>query len=139
MAERGFLDEFLVNFSFGSFGYITGANGANLGSYSIGSRSARQPIFEEMTDYLNIIFKDDAFDGDRRESINAYVLKLNRIIHVLRDMKKPSSRSDVINLARAEACINNLILADKVMTEFLTKVKTEFYTGAIDYTVTENE
>jgi tetratricopeptide (TPR) repeat protein len=82
-------------------------------------------VDQTMLDYLNSIFKEDAFGEAKRErEITDYIISLTQEVTSIADsLRNPAAHSETMKCQKAEACGNYIIKVQRLLIDFLEKVK----------------
>jgi len=82
-------------------------------------------IDQTMLDYLNSIFKKDAFGEAKRErEITDYIICLAQEVKSIADsLRNPAAHDQAMKIYKAEVCGNYIIKVQKLLFGFLSKLK----------------
>ena len=77
-----------------------------------------------MLDYLNSIFKEDAFGEAKRErEITDYIISLTQEVKAISDsLRNPAAHSETMKCQKAEVCGNYIIKVQRLLIDFLEKI-----------------
>lgn len=106
-------DEKTSNFTLGAI-YPTIGEGKKSGNI----------IDSSMIDYLDFVFKNDAFnEGERRVAITNYILSLADSVYTIAEQhRNAAAHTEVIKCWRAEICGDYIIKAQKLLCKFIEKL-----------------
>ena len=78
--------------------------------------------------FMNEVFTEDAFPGDDRgEQIKKYLYSLStRVRDMAFKLRNPSSHTDVMPFWKALYCANMVIMVDRILFDFVSKLKPEY-------------
>ena len=81
-------------------------------------------IDQTMLDYLNSIFKEDAFGEAKRErEITDYIISLTQEVTSIADsLRNPAAHSETMKCQKAEVCGNYIIKVQRLLIDFLEKI-----------------
>lgn len=107
-------DEKTSNFTLGAI-YLTIGEGKKSG----------ENLDNSMIDYLDLVFKNDAFEStNRRLEIANYILSLADKVHTIAEQyRNAAAHSEVIKCKRAEICGDHIIKVQKLLCKFVEKFK----------------
>ena len=107
-------DEKISNFTLGAIYQTIG-----------GGKKSGEKLDNSMVDYLDLIFKNDAFEGtDRRFEITNYILSFADKVHTIAEQyRNAAAHSEVIKCKRAETCGDHIIKVQKLLCKFVEKIK----------------
>ena len=82
-------------------------------------------VDQSMLDYLNSIFKEDAFgEGMREREITDYIISLTQEVKSIADsLRNPAAHDQAMKIHKAEVCGNYIIKVQRLLIDFLEKVK----------------
>ena len=82
-------------------------------------------VDQTMLDYLNSIFKEDAFGEALRErEIANYIISLTQEVKSIADsLRNPAAHDQSMKIQKAEVCGNYIIKVQKLLFGFLSKLK----------------
>ena len=82
-------------------------------------------VDQQMLDYLNSIFKEDAFgEGMREREITDYIISLTQEVKSIADsLRNPAAHDQAMKIHKAEVCGNYIIKVQKLLFGFLSKLK----------------
>ena len=82
-------------------------------------------VDQTMLDYLNSIFKEDAFGEAKRErEITDYIIYLTQeVISIADSLRNPAAHDQSMKIKKAEDCGNYIIKVKKLLFGFLSKLK----------------
>ena len=82
-------------------------------------------IDQQMTDYLNSIFKEDTFGEAMRErEITDYIISLTQEVKSIADsLRNPAAHDQAMKIHKAEVCGNYIIKVQRLLIDFLEKIK----------------
>lgn len=78
--------------------------------------------------FMNEVFTEDAFPGDdREEQIKKYLYSLStRVRDMAFKLRNPSSHTGVMPFWKALYCANMVIMVDRILFDFVSKLKPEY-------------
>ena len=81
-------------------------------------------VDQTMIDYLNSIFKEDAFvEAKREREITDYIISLTQEVKSIADsLRNPAAHDQSMKIQKAEVCGNYIIKVQKLLIEFLNKI-----------------
>ena len=87
--------------------------------------TSKYMIDRQMFDYLNSIFKEDAFGEAKRErEITDYIISLTQEVKAISDsLRNPAAHDRAMKIHKAEVCGNYIIKVQKLLFGFLSKLK----------------
>ena len=82
-------------------------------------------IDQTILDYLNSIFKKDAFGEAKRErEITDYIISLTQEVKAISDsLRNPAAHDQAMKIQKAEVCGNYIIKVQRLLIDFLEKIK----------------
>ena len=82
-------------------------------------------LHEKFAEYVNEIFKEDAFSSDERmQEITAFIINLVSQVEVIReDLRNRASHDTVMKAKHAEKCGNILYKTKKLLYSLISKIK----------------
>ena len=82
-------------------------------------------VDQTMLDYLNSIFKEDAFGEAKRErEITDYIISLTQEVKSIADsLRNPAAHDQSMKIQKAEVCGNYIIKVQKILIAFLEKLE----------------
>jgi hypothetical protein len=82
-------------------------------------------VDQTMLDYLNSIFKEDAFgEAKRKREITDYIISLTQEVKAISDsLRNPAAHSETMKCQKAEVCGNYIIKVQRLLIDFLEKIK----------------
>lgn len=88
------------------------------------AEGAKGQIDKTMFEYLNALFKKDAFARSNREcEITDYIISIYQEVKTIADsLRNPAAHSEIMKCKRAEACGNYIIKVKKLLIRFLEKI-----------------
>ena len=88
-------------------------------------KKSGENLDNSMIDYLDLVFKNDAFEStNRRLEIANYILSLADKVHTIAEQyRNAAAHSEVIKCKRAEICGDHIIKVQKLLCKFVEKFK----------------
>ena len=82
-------------------------------------------VDQQMLEYLNSIFKEDAFGEAMRErEITDYIISLTQEVKSIADsLRNPAAHDQAMKIHKAEVCGNYIIKVQRILIDFLEKVE----------------
>lgn len=90
--------------------------------------TSKYMIDQQMFDYLNSIFKEDSFGEAKRErEITDYIICLTQEVKSIADsLRNPAAHDQAMKIHKAEVCGNYIIKVQRILIDFLEKVKINY-------------
>lgn len=81
-------------------------------------------VDQTMLDYLNSIFKEDAFgEAKREQEITHYIIFLTQEVKSIADsLRNPAAHDQSMKIQKAEVCGNYIVKVQKILINFLEKI-----------------
>ncbi len=87
----------------------------------------RHPVYEKMLTYLNMVFKEDVFVENRKQKICEYLQEFaDKTETFAKTYRNPAAHTALMSSTKALECGNKMIMVEKLLIEFLSKIKREY-------------